>query len=174
MTGVLTRRKLLFGNSRLSNHEDVVRPPWSVDYDLFEKKCSGCAQCIPACPNHILTLDTRHLAKVDFQQGECIFCEECARVCDDGAIVITDINLPWHLDVSIEGKCLAMQSVECRVCEDQCEERAIRFHLTQGGVSTPQLNLDLCTGCGACVGPCPVAAITVRPETVKRTRELSA
>jgi ferredoxin-type protein NapF len=30
-----------------------------------------------------------------------------------------------------------------------------------GGVATPAVDATSCTGCGACVAPCPVAAIEV-------------
>jgi ferredoxin-type protein NapF len=30
-----------------------------------------------------------------------------------------------------------------------------------GGKSTPQLSLNDCTGCGACIAPCPVDAIQI-------------
>jgi ferredoxin-type protein NapF len=31
-----------------------------------------------------------------------------------------------------------------------------------GGISTPVLIAECCTGCGACVATCPTRAITVR------------
>lgn len=164
MKDIVSRRRLLFGRSGPMGGEDAIRPPWSVETHLFAQKCTGCSACIETCPEQILILDERKLAKVDFQKGECTFCTDCATSCKDGAIIITDLTTPWSLDISIEGKCLAMKGVECRICDDQCEVRAIRFRLTPGGVSLPQLNKDICTGCGACVAPCPTQAIEITPK----------
>ncbi|MDV7338287.1 ferredoxin-type protein NapF [Terasakiella sp. A23] len=164
----VSRRTLLFGRSGIDGQDDVIRPPWSVPMDDFTKKCTGCALCVQVCPEHILHLDDRNLARVDFQKGECTFCMECVTSCKDGALISTDPDAPWALDISIEGKCLAMKGVECRICNDQCEPRAIRFRLTPGGVPLPQLDESACTGCGACVAPCPVDAIVLLPENQKR------
>lgn len=160
----VSRRALLFGRRGPSGQDDVIRPPWALAADLFAGKCTGCAACVEACPENILILDTRKKARVDFSKGECTFCTDCAVPCKDGAIVITDLDQPWSLQVSIEGTCLAMKGVECRICDDQCDPRAIRFRVTSGGVSLPQLDQDVCTGCGACVAPCPVGAIEILPE----------
>ena len=59
--------------------------------------------------------------------------------------------------------CLARRKVECRVCGEACDAGAIRFRPALGGVSQPELRPDACTGCGDCVAPCPVAAITMLP-----------
>ncbi len=167
MKDAVSRRKLLFGRSGLSGQDDVIRPPWAVSYDKFSQKCTGCGECVSACPEKILTLDDCKLAKVDFSHGECTFCRDCVTACKDYALVITDVEHPWSLNISIEGKCLAMTGVECRICDDQCEPRAIRFRLIPGGVPLPQLDKTLCTGCGACVAPCPTAAIVIAPVTTE-------
>jgi len=164
MKDVISRRTMLFGKSGLTGQDDVIRPPWSVPADEFTKKCTGCGECVSVCPENILTIDGRNLAKVDFSKGECTFCRDCVPSCKDGALVFTNIDHPWSLNISIEGKCLAMTGVECRICDDQCESRAIRFRLTAGGVSVPQLDETLCTGCGACIAPCPVEAVVLMPE----------
>ncbi|WP_417798419.1 ferredoxin-type protein NapF [Terasakiella pusilla] len=167
MKDVVSRRALLFGKSGPRGLDDIIRPPWAVDAGLFAGKCTGCAACVDACPENILILDVHKKAKVDFSQGECTFCTDCVTSCKDGALVMADINRPWSLQVSIEGTCLAMKGVECRICDDQCDPRAIRFRITPGGVSLPQLDQDVCTGCGACVAPCPVSALQIMPEQVR-------
>jgi ferredoxin len=42
-----------------------------------------------------------------------------------------------------------------------CEARAIAFPPRLGGCSLPQIDPARCTGCGACVAPCPTAAIEI-------------
>ncbi|KAA0661633.1 4Fe-4S dicluster domain-containing protein, partial [Escherichia coli] len=66
----------------------------------------------------------------------------------------------WDLQFTIGDACLAYQSVECRRCQDSCEPMAIIFRPTLSGIYQPQLNSQLCNGCGACAASCPVSAIT--------------
>lgn len=163
----VSRRALLFGKKGPTGQDDIIRPPWAVQGNAFAEKCTGCAACVEACPENILKLDRRNKAQVDFSKGECTFCTDCVTSCKDGALVMTDIDRPWSLQVSIEETCLAMKGVECRICDDQCEPRAIRFRITPGGVSSPHLDQDVCTGCGACVAPCPLRAIQIMPEQLR-------
>jgi len=65
----------------------------------------------------------------------------------------------WQLSPSIKENCLALNRVVCRSCAEQCDQQAIRFRPAPGGVSRPELNSEQCNGCGACIAPCPVAAI---------------
>lgn len=57
------------------------------------------------------------------------------------------------------GRCLANRGVECRLCGDACEPRAIRFRLARGGIAALVLDAAACTGCGECLPTCPVGAI---------------
>jgi ferredoxin-type protein NapF len=49
----------------------------------------------------------------------------------------------------------------CQTCKDACGDGAIRFVYAAGRIPEPQVDLDRCTGCGACVAPCPAAAIEI-------------
>jgi ferredoxin-type protein NapF len=57
------------------------------------------------------------------------------------------------------GRCLADRGVECRLCGDACEPRAIRFRPARGGIAALALDAAACTGCGECLATCPVGAI---------------
>lgn len=56
---------------------------------------------------------------------------------------------------------MARGNVVCRTCGDACEAAAIRFRPRLGGAALPEVDGEKCTGCGACVAPCPAAAITL-------------
>ena len=63
--------------------------------------------------------------------------------------------------VQVAGTCSLKQGVECRVCGDACDARALRFVPARGGIAQMQVVIAVCTGCDDCVAPCPVAAISV-------------
>lgn len=66
--------------------------------------------------------------------------------------------------VAVSGACLARHGVECRLCADVCDTRALRFFPAPGGIAQLRLEPQHCTQCGDCVAPCPVGAITVAPR----------
>ncbi len=65
------------------------------------------------------------------------------------------------LVVQAQPHCLAERGVECRVCGDNCDTRALRFVPRRGGVAQLRVDTAACTGCGDCVGACPVAALSL-------------
>jgi ferredoxin-type protein NapF len=164
----MSRRGFLGGRLR-SRGVGEFRPPWALGPDLFEARCTRCAQCVTVCPTAIIVRAAGGFPMVDFTRGECTFCGDCVRACEPGALVRGgDPAPPWGLRAVIGDRCLVAQGVECRVCGEACGADAIRFRLRPGGVAQPQLDAAQCTGCGACVGRCPVAAIgmTNVPERI--------
>lgn len=63
----------------------------------------------------------------------------------------------------ISEACVEPRGVMCRRCGDECDTRAITFRPLGGGKARAALDQDICTGCGACLGTCPVAAISLIP-----------
>ncbi|MDK9702866.1 MAG: ferredoxin-type protein NapF [Sulfuritalea sp.] len=137
------------------------RPPWALTENAFLGACTRCGACVPACPTRIVVM-VRGYPEVDFKRGECTFCGACAASCKDGALPRADAQaLPWKTKARIAENCLARRGVECRVCGDPCAVAAIRFSPRLGGPPMPEVDEGSCTGCGACVAPCPVAAISI-------------
>lgn len=134
------------------------RPPWSLPETDFLARCTRCDACVAACPAGLLQRGDGGFPVADFAAASCSFCAACATACLPGAIARTSGAAPWSYHAVIGESCLAAQNVECRVCGERCEHGAIRFRPRLGGVPLPEVN-DSCTGCGACLAPCPVAAI---------------
>jgi len=139
-----------------------IRPPWALDEPAFTDACTRCNDCLAACPEKIVVTGGGGFPTVDFRHGACTFCGNCVSACIPGALARTEGGRPWLLKASIGAVCLPTQGVECRVCGDFCDARAIRFAPRLGGSPLPAIDKDTCTGCGACVAPCPTAAITIR------------
>ena len=90
----------------------------------------------------------------------CTFCGECIEACQPRALEHDDTRQPFPWRALIGTDCLAQHGVECRICAESCEDRAIRFRPQLGGIAQPELDSTRCNGCGACVAACPVSCIT--------------
>ena len=122
--------------------------------------CTGCGDCVSACPQQILLIRDGRVA-VDFSTGECTFCNACADACAEPVFAAPLVM--GHVAL-ISDACLARQGVTCMSCRDACPEEAIRFAPRVGGPFLPDLSPSACTGCGACIAPCPADAIAMRPK----------
>jgi ferredoxin-type protein NapF len=152
----LSRRR--FFGSRLPRVAPF-RPPWSVAEAGFVDACNRCDDCVRACPTGLLKRGGGGFPVADFGSAACTFCGDCAKACHTGAIASDTRQAPWQFTIRIGEGCLAHQRVDCRVCGEICDVRAIRFPLVAGGVPRPEVDTSACTGCGACLAPCPVNAI---------------
>lgn len=153
-----------------------VRPPYSGDEIEFFDACTGCGDCIKACPTGLLTSGFMDRPQVDFAKGYCTFCGECATSCEAGAIAQTDQNQsnPWNLKARLADACLENKGVTCRACEFECGESAIRFRPALGGRTEVRIDEAKCTGCGECIGTCPQDALFIEPIKSKSSNSTVA
>lgn len=156
----MQRRRLLRGG--IGSSGIGVRPPWALDEAGFLASCSRCGACVDTCTQRILVRGDGGYPQADFFRGECTFCGDCAAVCEAGALRRVSMpNPPWILEARIGDACLAARGIECRICGECCDAHAIRFVPQLGAVARPVPDASKCSGCGACVAPCPVAAVSV-------------
>lgn len=175
----LNRRAFLRGRSPKYNPA-AIYPPWTIEMSQFVEKCERCDRCIDRCPENILYRGDGGFPEVNFRQGECTFCGQCAEVCEADAFDLGDLNQSsnkalgeglkeenaWSLFVEIETTCLSLNAITCRSCGDNCDAGAIRFQLQVGGIAIPIIDTDQCTGCGACIYVCPKNSITMRKQSL--------
>ena len=158
----LSRTDLLGG--AFGGGEAPLRPPWALAEAAFRERCTGCGECRRACPEGILVRGRGALPLVDFARGGCTFCGACVTACPSGALVSANGEgaSPWDLIAVVGADCLSLAGVTCRICEERCSARAIRFRPRLGGRAAPQVAAETCTGCGACLSACPAGAIEIR------------
>ncbi len=156
MNKLASRRAFLRGQA-LRETKGAMRPPGAVNLD-FNTLCDQCGDCTRACPEHILVRDQQGWPAVEFETGACTFCGDCANACPTGALM-PELLTEWPWRARISSSCLSKAGVSCRACQDSCEEQAIGFRLQTRGRADPVLDLDACTGCGACASSCPVGAV---------------
>lgn len=154
-----SRRSLLRG--RLQAQAPALRLPWALDDSAFTANCNRCGDCLQACPEQIIIKADGGFPQVDFGAGACTFCHACVEVCQQP--VFRHDGAPWQASAQISDACLTRQQVYCQNCKDACDARAIRFQFGLHGISQPRIDTDACTGCGACVAPCPTQAIQIQP-----------
>lgn len=153
----LSRRGLLFGRSRVI--KAGLRPPGALAEAAFLDACTACDDCSKACPSQIIVHGDGRFPEMDFTHGECTFCGDCQSACKTGAL--TGAKPDWKVQIAND-KCIASQGVECRVCGEACAARALVFRPRLGGVALPEIDTDRCNGCGACIAPCPMQALSIK------------
>jgi ferredoxin-type protein NapF len=147
------------------------RPPWALSESLFTDQCTRCNECISACEEDIIIKADGGFPEIDFNRGECTFCEACIEVCEPAALlkqVGEHANQQaFYFDITINDSCLAKQKVHCQSCKDVCDTSAITMpwpkDVSRGAIQTPEINIEDCTSCGACVSTCPSQSISINP-----------
>jgi len=166
-SGVKRISRLDLIRGRFKGEVKTPRPPWARAESFFLESCNKCGDCLPACPSSIVRISDDGFPTIDFSRGECTFCGDCVEACEPGALLKKEDTAPWVPTAHITSACLSYSGVTCRVCGEHCDARALEFQLIVGGPARPSITLQNCTGCGACVKPCPVAAIQIIPEAPK-------
>ena len=59
---------------------------WNVEID--QDKCTGCGECVDACPAQVLELVDEKSEATDID--ECLGCETCVETCPEGAITVSE------------------------------------------------------------------------------------
>ncbi len=83
----------------------------------------------------------------------------------DGVPSIEELNAsPGYPSSVVRNRPLAyiecVEEIPCNPCASACPQNAIT--LEKGLTSLPEINPDLCTGCGVCIAACPGLAIYVK------------
>jgi ferredoxin-type protein NapF len=140
-----------------------LRPPWALPEWAFRQRCDGCGACVRACREGVLHRDGDGLPIVDFRYGGCDFCGACVAACPSQALRASGRERfkPFSFRLSISDNCLAKAGEPCRTCTEFCDNYAIRIVRNARGRTLPTVDDERCTGCGSCVGPCPVGAIKI-------------
>ncbi|MEG0038490.1 MAG: 4Fe-4S dicluster domain-containing protein [Bacteroides sp.] len=145
-----------------------ITPPGSVSRTHFADRCTSCHLCVSKCPSHVLKpafmeygLGGIMQPTVSFEKGFCNFdCTVCGDICPSGAIKPLTIDQK-HLTqmgtvVFIEENCIVYtDGTSCGACSEHCPTQAIAMVPFKNGLTIPQVNTDICVGCGGCEYVCP-------------------
>lgn len=174
--GLLAGGVLAMTVRRLGAVPPVIRPPGAAPEDEFTGLCARCGNCMNACPEHIIRPDLGESGLVGLLSphvrigpGYCAeWCVACGQVCPTGAIQALSIKDKQKVSIGQatvnRPRCLAWTHQQyCMVCDEYCPYHAIKS-IPQLGVNCPEVDSDICRGCGLCQTVCPAeqVAITVQ------------
>ncbi len=151
---------------------DWLRPPGALAEARFLESCTGCGECIEACPHGSLRVLEGHETPVLYpDEKPCYLCDDfpCIAVCEPEALqpvgAVTDVDM--GIAVVSQRLCTAGQG--CNACVAQCPTHAIGMDFSSMSIWVDQ---DLCVGCGICEHTCRTVndqiAIKVLPSRLRK------
>jgi ferredoxin len=170
------------GDEATEDYQGPVTPPGSLSLTHFKEKCTACHLCVTQCPSNVLRpagLDYGfgYLLKpyMSFNNSFCNYtCTTCSEVCPTGAIRPITEEDKKTIQVGIArlylDRCIVnTEETSCGACSEHCTTQAVHMVPYKGTLTIPQIEPDLCIGCGGCESICPVRperAIIVIPNKV--------
>jgi ferredoxin-type protein NapG len=142
--------------------KNLQRPPGAIpDKKVFEKKCTGCGDCINACPYNVIfpVYDPKLQKSIPFMDvnvNPCLLCSDfpCIQSCNFDALVKwKKKEKPKFGQAKLNYKfCLNHGEKDdfCNRCAESCPVKKVVTYKK----GKPMFSTD-CTGCGICVMACP-------------------
>jgi len=159
-------------------------PPGSVSLKHFNNTCTACNLCVTVCPGGVLQPSFLQYGLEGFLQpymepkkGYCSFdCTKCSEICPCGAILPLSIEKKHTTQIGIahfvEHNCVVFrEGTLCGACSEHCPTKALQMIPYGKDLNIPQIDSELCIGCGACEHVCPVdpKAIFVEGNIIQLT-----
>lgn len=154
----------------LTQHAKVpLMPPGAVDRARFQSLCTACQLCVARCPEQVLR---PALAEngwkgfwqplMDFDRSFCAYdCTVCGDVCPTGALTSLPLEKKQTTRAGMvnffKGRCVVhVEGTSCGACAEHCPTQAVHMVPYRRDLTIPEVDPDLCIGCGACEFICPV------------------
>jgi ferredoxin len=161
--------------------KNPISPPGSISIGHFTNFCTACHLCVSSCPTQVLYPSTFEYGiaglfqpRMNYLASYCNYdCVLCSQICPTGAILPMDSNSKKLLQIGqahFEKKdCIVItRNRDCGACSEHCPTKAV-YMIPFGEIFLPEVNDELCIGCGACEYACPAEpskAIFVRSNRV--------
>lgn len=146
-----------------------ITPPGSLNIERFKDLCTGCHLCVTQCPSQVLRpagleygFDYLLKPHVSYIDSYCNYeCTVCSDVCPSHAIKPITKEEKATTQVGIAhffiNRCIVnTENTDCGACSEHCPTQAVKMVPFKGTLTIPEVNPDLCIGCGGCESICPV------------------
>lgn len=156
-------------NGLTQRNKRPVLPPGAKSLAHFQSRCTACHLCVANCPDQVLRPSiTQHgLAGFlqpyqDFTVAFCSYnCSNCSQICPTGAIQPLTIGERRLVRTGtaefFQDRCVVKtKGTSCGACNEHCPTQAVHMVPWKNGLTIPEVDPDLCIGCGGCEFICPV------------------
>jgi ferredoxin len=99
---------------------------------------------------------------MDAANGYCNFeCTQCSEVCPNSAILPLTVEEKKLTQIGIvkfikENCVVYTDETLCGACSEHCPTKAVKMIRYKEKLNIPEVETDICIGCGACEHACPV------------------
>lgn len=150
------------------NRDHPVTPPGSRSVAHFTSFCTACHLCVTSCPTQVLYPSFLEYGitgifqpRMNYSASYCNYdCTVCGTVCPSGAILPLTAAAKKEIQIGksvfVKNDCVVVaKKKDCAACSEHCPTKAVRTVPYEGKLKIPELNNDICVGCGACEHACP-------------------
>lgn len=172
------------GQGKHGNKWPPIVPPGAISLERFKDVCTGCQICVTQCPSHVLRptgleygIDYMLKPRIAYIDSYCNYeCTVCSEVCPTHAIKPLTKEEKATTQVGIAtffiNRCIVKtEGTDCGACSEHCPTQAVHMVPYESTLTIPQVNPDLCIGCGGCESICPVRpmrAIIIKANEVHK------
>ena len=99
--------------------------------------------------------------RMDNHAGFCNYdCLVCTEVCPTGALLPLKLKDKQTIQLGksyfVKENCIVeTEGTDCGSCSEHCPTKAVYMVDYKNGLKIPEVNNDICVGCGACEYACP-------------------
>jgi ferredoxin len=145
-----------------------VSPPGSLSIRRFTSICTACHLCVASCPTNVLRpsfleygIAGMSQPMMNYEAGYCNYdCVICGDVCPTGAILKRSVEEKKRIQIGKakfkKDDCIVVsKKKDCAACSEHCPTKAVHTVPYEGNLLLPEVDDEICIGCGACEHVCP-------------------